>query len=122
MKLAFILVFLIFAVPLLAQVRSQDSLSVRGPFMHGRLTLYLVEAPTSPSHYYLTLREALASGRAVVRENNSQTLVVQNLSDTDLFIQSGELIKGGQQDRMIASDLVIAARDSSPLRVYCIEK
>jgi hypothetical protein len=102
---------------------SDDSLKVRGPFQHGRLAVYLIEAPEPQSHPYLTLEAALRTGRAVIHENNSQTLWVENRSDTDLFIQSAEIIKGGQQDRMIASDLIVPAHDTSRvLRVYCVER
>jgi hypothetical protein len=102
---------------------SDDSLKVLGPFKHGRLAVYLIEAPEPQSHPYLTLDAALRTGRAVIHENNSQTLWVENRSDTDLFIQSAEIIKGGQQDRMIASDLIVPAHDTSrELRVYCVER
>lgn len=106
-----------------AAYASGDSLLVRGPSKHGHLSVYWIEAPDAPRHPYLTLDQALRAGRAVIHENNSQTLWIENRSDTDLFIQSAEIIKGGQQDRMIASDMIVPAHDTSlELRVYCVEK
>lgn len=102
---------------------SNDSLKVLGPFKHGRIAIYLIEAPQSQSHPYLTLDAALRTGSAIIHENNSQTLWIENRSDTDLFIQSASIIKGGQQDRMIASDMIVPTHDTSrDLRVYCVEK
>ena len=58
----------------------------------------------------------------VIHENNSQKLWIENRSDTDLFVQSSDLIKGGQQDRMVENDMIVPAHDTSlDLNVYCIE-
>src|SRR5213079_28032 len=97
-----------------------DSLVVRSPHSFDNLTIFLIAAPESVHHPYITLEQALKTGRAVIHENNSQTLWVENKSDSDLFIQSADIIKGGQQDRMIASDMVLPAHDTSrELNVYC---
>jgi hypothetical protein len=95
---------------------------IRGPFSHGALSIYLIESAETNAHPYVTLQDALRSGHAVIHENNSQTLWIENLSDSDLFVQSGDIIKGGQQDRMIASDMIVPAQDTNrELRVYCVE-
>jgi len=107
---------------LAAQQPSADSLSLGEPVTFGGLTIWIVESKDKFHHTYLTLEEALQNHRAVIHENNSQRLWIENLSDTDLFIQSSDLIKGGQQDRMVESDLIISAHDTShSLNVYCIE-
>jgi hypothetical protein len=99
-----------------------DSYALRGPFEHDGLAIYLIESPQTSTHRYLTLERALETGLAVIHENNSQTLWIENRSDSDLFIQSGDIIKGGQQDRMISSDMIVAAHDTNRnLRVYCVE-
>lgn len=80
-------------------------------------------ASRSTGHNYLTLQDALASKKAVIHERNSQTLWIDNHSASDLFVQSGDLIKGGQQDRMIASDLILDPGDTTQdLTVFCIEQ
>lgn len=117
-----LLSILFVALSFSATVASTDSLTIRGPFTNGRLSLYLIESLPTAHQQYLTLEDALQSGAAVIHENNSQSLWIENRSDTDLFIQSGEIIKGGQQDRMIASDMIVAAHDTNhALRVYCVE-
>jgi hypothetical protein len=100
-----------------------DTVSVREAKVFGPLTVWIIDGnSTSSPHPYLTLEEALRTGRATVHENNSQCLWVENHSDTDLFLQSADLIKGGQQDRMVANDMIVPAHDTSQnLNVYCIE-
>ena len=101
---------------------ADDSLIVRPHHELGHITIWMIDAPQTNTHPYLTLGEALRTHRAVIHENNSQRLWIENRSDTDLFLQSGDLIKGGQQDRMVASDMIVPAHDTShDLNVYCIE-
>jgi hypothetical protein len=102
---------------------ADDSLLVRGPYNYKDLSIFLLEAPDVSSHFYITLEQALVHHRAVIHEDNSQTLWIENLSDSDIYLQSGDLIKGGQQDRMIESDMILAAHETShDLHVFCIEK
>jgi hypothetical protein len=100
-----------------------DSVELKGPYSYEGLSIVLLCAKDRVQHSYLTLEQALATHRAVIHENNSQTLWIDNLSDSDLFIQSTDIIKGGQQDRMIANDMIVPARTSSrDLHVFCVEQ
>ena len=73
-----------------------DSLIVCPPFRYSSLSIFPVESWDTASHPYLTLEEALRLHRAIIHENNSQALWIENLGDTDLYIQSCDLLKGGQ--------------------------
>ena len=107
----------------IAALASNDSLVVGEPRTYGRLTVFPIESQNQSHHTYLTLEEALRTGRAIIHENNSQKLWIVNLSDTDLYIESTEILKGGQQDRMVESDMIIPAYDTDyTLHVYCVEK
>jgi len=120
MKASILFILLLWAGT--AAARS-DSVLVRTPVEFGGLRVWILDASDTTQHPYLTLEEALTTGQAVIHENNSQTLWIENRSDTDLFLQSGDLIKGGQQDRMIASDRILPAHETSrDLEVYCIER
>jgi len=123
MKTILLILFLMMTISArLAAQQPADSLSLAGSVTFGGLTIWMVLSQDKNHHPYLTLEEALRTHRAVIHENNSQTLWIENRSDTDLFIQSTDLIKGGQQDRMVASDMILAAHDTSrDLNVYCIE-
>ena len=96
---------------------------VSEPLSFDGLTIWLVDGADGLQHPYVTLEQALASGSAVIYNENIQTLAIVNRSDTDLFIEAGDLIKGGQQDRMIVDDRVLPAHDSaSDLNVLCVEQ
>ncbi len=96
-----------------------------GPFTHANLTLYLVHGrETAPGGTYLTLQEALAQDKAVVHETGSvNELSIENLSDEEVFIQAGDVVKGGQQDRTIPYDFIAPARSGRlPLASFCVEQ
>jgi hypothetical protein len=85
-----ILPVLLFLIAVSARLAAQqplaDSISLTEPVTFGGLTIWIVEAREQNHRPYLTLEEALRNHRAVIHENNSQKLWIENLSDTDLFI------------------------------------
>ncbi len=89
----------------------------------GNLTLYLISTQGALSNRtYLTLDEAIKSHKATLKETGTTDLLIENHSDQDIFIQSASIVKGGQQDRMLANDLIIPA-GGEPVVVpaYCVE-
>lgn len=125
MKSWTILIFLFVAEPLFAQSfpTHTASVSLEAPISFDRLTVWIIDGANFSPHHYLILEAALATGRAVIFNENSQTLRIINRSDSDLFLEAGDLIKGGQQDRMIADDRILAAHDSTnDLDVFCVEQ
>ena len=63
--------------------------------------------------------------KVVVHETGQvNELAVENVSaDADVFIQSGDIVKGGRQDRMIAQDFVVPARSGKmPIASFCVEQ
>jgi hypothetical protein len=99
---------------------------VSEPIQHDNLTVYFVHGQDLvPDAKVATLQEALAAGWAVVHETGTvNTLEVENRSpDTELFIQEGDIIKGGKQDRLIAIDMLLppnSGRVSFP--AHCVEQ
>src|SRR5687768_12030165 len=57
----------------------------------------------------LTLQEAMAKDVLVVHEtSNVNELLVENRSSQfDVFIQAGDIVKGGKQDRVLAVDVIV---------------
>jgi len=85
-------------------------LTVSAPVAHDNLAVYVVRGPDEfDAGNVMTLQEALDRGLAVVHETgNVNMLAVENRSDDqELFLQSGDIVKGGRQDRLIASDMVL---------------
>ena len=46
---------------------------------------------------------------------------VENVGDATVFLMSGEIIKGGQQTRVIRQDTVIEAKQKASVPVFCVE-
>lgn len=99
-----------------------------GPFSHANLTIFLLHGNDMHPAPFATLKEAIATGYAAVNETgNVNELTIENNSpELDIFIQSGDIVKGGRQDRVIASDLIVPARSGSePIKMkvnaFCCE-
>lgn len=100
------------------------SYCLSGPYSHKSLTIFLVHGRnTIRTKVFLTLQEALVQKKVVVYETQSvNELAIQNLSDEDVFVQSGDIVKGGKQDRMMAVDLIVPPRSGKmPIAAFCVE-
>ena len=98
--------------------------SISGPFRHKNLDIFLFRGPQSlPERRFLPLHEALEQQKVVVHETgNVGQLEVENYSDLDLFIQAGDVVKGGRQDRTLGVDLVVSAHGGRvPIPAFCVE-
>lgn len=105
--------------------QAAEQLRVADPLTHANLAVYFIHGPDAlDDTKVVSLQEALERGWAVVREtSNVNSLEVENLSaDHELFVQSGDLIRGGKQDRMIATDMLLPVR-SGPVAfpAHCVE-
>src|SRR5262245_31347528 len=103
------------------------NLKIFGPFVHEHLALYVVEDPSAKSAgEFVTLAEGLASGDVKVSEKKSAQVsgrLIENSSDKPCFVQAGDVVKGGQQDRTIARDFVIPAKTpQTPVASFCVEQ
>jgi hypothetical protein len=98
---------------------------VSEPVSHENLTVFFVRGPDSiTGAKIVTLQEALEAGLAVVHETGDvNMLAVENLSaDYELFIQDGDMVRGGRQDRLIATDMLVPPRSGKvPLPAHCVE-
>jgi hypothetical protein len=96
------------------------------PYTHENLTVFLVHGrDLSQGKTYLTLQEALEQKKVVVHETEQvNELSVENLSPSEeVYIQSGDILKGGKQDRVLPYDLVAAPKSGKiPLGSYCVEQ
>jgi len=106
------------------QTRAGDY-RISGPYTEGNLTIFLIHGKDAiPDKKYVTLAEALEQKKAVVHETKHVNEVnVENLSaDADLYLEAGDIIKGGQQDRIISMDLIVKPKSGKvPLPCFCVE-
>ncbi|MBN9121461.1 MAG: hypothetical protein J0I06_20310 [Planctomycetes bacterium] len=99
---------------------------VAAPLTHENLSVYFVHGPDAVADAkVMSLQEALDRDLAVVHETgNVNTLVIENRSpEYELFVQSGDIVKGGRQDRMAATDMLLPPRSGAvPLPAHCVEQ
>ena len=96
-----------------------------GPYQHENLTIFLIHGPTQPnSRMYTPLQEAMDRNMVIVHETSEvNELSIENVSATEeVFVQAGDVVKGGRQDRMLAVDLILPAKSGEvPIAAFCVE-
>lgn len=110
--------------PAAGNVSKASSLSVSGPYKSGNLAVYLLHGKDSaPNQKIITLGEALSQKVVKVNETSSvNELTVENQGTSAVFIQSGDIVKGGQQDRTIQMDVLLPPNSGKvPLNAFCVE-
>lgn len=125
----FILIaFCLLAACAVAAATSPAPLPIDAPKLSGshtvdNLTLFFIHGPDTLEGDYLTLEEAMRDKKVIVHETeNVNELSVENVSDRAVYIQSGEIVKGGKQDRTLANDLVLAPHSPKvPINAFCVE-
>jgi hypothetical protein len=104
---------------------AQESAPVRlsGPLVHENLAVYFVHGASKPGPVPLTLAEGLNKGVVRVTETgNVNTLAIENLGDEEIFVQSGDIVKGGRQDRTLMVSLLLPAKSVRvPIASFCVE-
>lgn len=97
---------------------------VSGPFTHENLALYFVHGEADKGPVPLTLEEALGKQRIRVDETGKvNELSLENLGDEEVFIQAGDIVKGGRQDRVIGVSLLVPAKSGKvPISSFCVEQ
>src|SRR5262245_6069931 len=116
------------AVPLAASfvgaVAASERYRISNPVTHENLTIYFVHGPSASGPVPLTLKEALLKGGLDVHETgNVNQLFVANRSDEEVFIQAGDIVKGGRQDRVLTVSLVVPPKSGRvPIGAYCVEQ
>jgi len=98
---------------------------ISGPHVFENLDVYLVHGPEgSDGRKLLPLSEALRRRQVVVRETGTVSqLTIENLSSEVVFVQAGEIVKGGRQDRVLGTDLILPPKSGQvPIPSHCVEQ
>ena len=75
-----------------------DDIRVSGPIVHENLAVYLLHGSAADKAVPVTLQEALAKRTVRVDETGSvNELTVENLGSEEVFVQAGDIVKGGRQ-------------------------
>lgn len=97
---------------------------ITGPYIHDNLSVFLIHGKDRISgRTFLTLQEALTQKKVIVYETRSvNELAIENISNDEVYVQSGEIVKGGQQDRVLAIDMIVPAKSGKmPISAFCVE-
>ena len=99
--------------------------SISGPYVHKNLTVFLIHGKDKlTGKTPVTLEEALEKRIVTVHETGDvNELLVENISDKEeVYIQAGDIVKGGRQDRVLAVDLIVPAHSGRmPIDSFCVE-
>lgn len=104
--------------------QGKDEYRLEGPFTQGNLTVFLIHGKDRiKGQTFITLQEALVQKKVIVRETREvNELTIQNISSEEVYVQSGDIVKGGQQDRMMAVDLILPPHSGKiPISAFCVE-
>jgi hypothetical protein len=76
---------------------------------------------------YTSLKQALAEKKVIITEKGNggsvNLLTIENKSKDTIIVNCGEVIKGGQQDRVINTDMVLYPKSGKKdLSVFCVEQ
>lgn len=88
------------------------------------LQVFAISGDDEIKKEYITLDKALKEKKVEVKEtSNVNELSIDNNSDEAVFIHSGDIVKGGKQDRTVANDVIIPPNTKNvPLASFCVEQ
>jgi hypothetical protein len=111
-----------FAFPRASFADSEPVIS--GPHVHDNLAVYFVHGESAPGPVPLTLQEALGKGSVrVIETGEVNELKVENTGNEDVFIQAGDIVKGGKQDRVLTLSFVLPPKSGEVgLAAFCVEQ
>lgn len=118
------LMFTVFATAAVGVI-AQENYRISAPYTYKNLTIFLIHGKDSTSKKnIITLQEAMKLKIFKVYETSEvNELVVENISPRyDVFIQSGDIVKGGKQDRVLAISIIVPAKSGRvSIEAFCVE-
>ena len=118
-SLAFVLTFSAAAFA----ASSSEPAPIAGPVIYDNLAVYFIHGPSKAGPVPLTLGEAMSRKLVEVRETgNVNALEIENFGDQRVFVQAGDVVKGGRQDRTLMVSLVLPPISGRiPIASFCVE-
>ncbi|KAB2918339.1 MAG: hypothetical protein F9K29_08335 [Hyphomicrobiaceae bacterium] len=106
------------------QAAADPNLRVSGPHVHENLAVYFLHGASVGGPVPLTLQEALAKGTVqVVETGRVNELQIENKGAEEVFIQAGDIVKGGKQDRVLTVSFLLPANSGRvPIASFCVEQ
>ena len=108
------------------RVKINADYALSGPYTCQNLSIFLVHGKDRiKGKRLISLSDALERKLVTVDETGAvNRLTAQNKSsDVYVFIQSGDIVKGGQQDRTLSQDVILPPRSEKiALDAFCVEQ
>lgn len=108
-----------------ASLAQTSGYKISQAYTHKNLTIFLIHGKDQNTKgNIITLQEAMERKLLLVYETSDvNELQVENVSrELDVFIQSGDIVKGGKQDRVLAVSIIIPARSGRvKIDAFCVE-
>ena len=103
---------------------ADQGMRISGPYVHANLAVYFVHGVSAGGAIPLTLQEALAKGSVqVVETGRVNELQIENTGSEEVFIQAGDIVKGGRQDRVLTVSFVLPPKSGQvPIASFCVEQ
>ncbi len=99
---------------------------ITGPYAYENLAVYVLHSDARDDRDFMTLDEGLKDGTVTVTEKGEGQvgeLLLENSSSKALFIQEGDRVKGGKQDRIVGLSFVVPAKSGKvAVPSFCIEQ
>lgn len=98
---------------------------VSDPIAHKNLAIFLIYGKDRiKATEFITLEEAMKQKKVVVHETGTVTeLVIENGGNVSIYVQSGDIVKGGKQDRVLQFDIIIPPKSGKiKVRTFCVER
>jgi hypothetical protein len=107
-----------------AAMASTAANRISSPTVHENIAVYFVHGTSAAGPVPATLQEALARGDVEIFETgNVRELEIENKGTEPVFVQFGDLVKGGKQDRVLTVSLVLSPKSGRvPIGSYCVEQ
>ena len=97
------------SLQLLEQAHAESDVQITGPQVHDNLAVYFVHGASASGPVPLTLAEAIDKGTVRVIETGEVNELKMNAGADAVFVQSGDIVKGGRQDRTLTIESRFAA-------------
>ncbi len=97
---------------------------ISGPYTHENLAVFLIHGKDRlKAMQFLTLAEAIRQKAVVVHETDDvNSLTIENKGTIAIYVQGGQIVKGGKQDRVLQYDLLLSPRSGKvAIGAFCVE-
>jgi hypothetical protein len=100
--------------------------TITGPYTHDNLSVFLIRGENKvEGREFLTLEEALDRKVAVLHETEDvgELMIDNNDSKIYIYIQQGDIVKGGKQDRTLSFDVLVPPKTRKfRIKSFCVEQ